>query len=67
MKDNEDKKTGTGEVQTDYKTIKNPARGMVVCLNLLYSCSVACPQQQWFRQRASVLRYTYFSCLVILS
>ena len=23
------------------------------------------PQQQWFRERASVLRYTYIACLVI--
>ena len=24
----------------------------------------AFPQQQWFRERASVLRYTYIACLV---
>ena len=25
---------------------------------------VAFPQQQWFRERASLLRYTYIACLV---
>jgi hypothetical protein len=25
---------------------------------------IAFPQQQWFRERASVLRYTYIACLV---
>ena len=25
---------------------------------------IAFPQQQWFRERASVLRYTYIVCLV---
>ena len=27
-------------------------------------CDTAFPQQQWFRERASVLRYTYIACLV---
>jgi hypothetical protein len=25
---------------------------------------IAFPQQQWFRKRASMLRYTYIACLV---
>jgi hypothetical protein len=25
---------------------------------------IAFPQQQWFRKRASILRYTYIACLV---
>jgi hypothetical protein len=27
---------------------------------------IAFPQQQWFRERASMLRYTYIACLVNL-
>jgi hypothetical protein len=26
---------------------------------------IACPQQQWFRKRASMLGYTYIACLVL--
>ena len=29
-----------------------------------YVILTAFPQQQWFRKRASVLRYTYIACLV---
>jgi hypothetical protein len=29
-----------------------------------YVILIAFPQQQWFRERASVLRYTYIACLV---
>jgi hypothetical protein len=29
-----------------------------------YAILIAFPQQQWFRGRASVLRYTYVACLV---
>ena len=29
-------------------------------------CNIAFPQQQWFRKRATVLRYTYIACLVIM-
>ena len=28
---------------------------------------IADPRQQWFRERASVLRYTYIACLVLSS
>jgi hypothetical protein len=30
-----------------------------------YLIIIAVPQQQWFRKRASMLRYTYIACLVI--
>ena len=30
-----------------------------------YVILIAFPQQQWFRERASVLRYTYIACLVL--
>jgi hypothetical protein len=30
-----------------------------------YAILFAFPQQQWFRERASVLCYTYISCLVV--
>jgi hypothetical protein len=30
-----------------------------------YVILIAFSQQQWFRERASVLRYTYFACYVI--
>jgi hypothetical protein len=30
-----------------------------------YIIVIAFPQQQWFRERASVLRYTYIGCLVM--
>jgi hypothetical protein len=30
----------------------------------IYIILIAFPQQQWFRKRASVLRYTYIACLV---
>ena len=29
-----------------------------------YVILIAFPQQQWLRERASVLRYTFFACLV---
>jgi hypothetical protein len=29
-----------------------------------YVILIAFPQQQWFRKRASLLRYTYIACLV---
>ena len=29
-----------------------------------YIIIIAFPQQQWFRERASMLRYTYIECLV---
>ena len=29
-----------------------------------YVILIAFPQQQWFRERASMLRYTYIACLV---
>ena len=29
-------------------------------------CIFAFPQQQWLRQRATVLRYTYIGCLVLI-
>jgi hypothetical protein len=28
---------------------------------------IAFPQEQWFRERASVLRYTYIACLVLIA
>ena len=31
-----------------------------------YVLLIAFPQQQWLRERASVLRYTYIACLVYL-
>ena len=31
-----------------------------------YVILIAFPQQQWLRERASVLRYTYIACLVYL-
>jgi hypothetical protein len=31
-----------------------------------YVILISFPRQQWFRERASVLRYTYIACLVIL-
>ena len=27
--------------------------------------SIALPRQQWLRERASVLRYTYVACLIV--
>jgi hypothetical protein len=30
-----------------------------------YVILIAFPQQQWFRERASMLRYTYIACLVL--
>ena len=32
-----------------------------------YVILIASPQQQWFRERASMLRYTYIGCVVLLS
>jgi hypothetical protein len=32
-----------------------------------YVIFIACPQQQWLRERASVLRYVYIACFVIFS
>jgi hypothetical protein len=32
-----------------------------------YVILITFPQQQWFRERASVLRYTYIACLVLVS
>ena len=32
-----------------------------------YVILIAYPQQQWFRERASVLRYTYIACLVTIT
>ena len=32
-----------------------------------YIILIAIPQQQWLRERASVLRYTYIACLVIFA
>jgi len=29
-----------------------------------YVIFIACPQQLWLKERASVLRYTYTACLV---
>ena len=31
-----------------------------------YVILIAFPQQQWLRERASVLRYTHIACIVIL-
>jgi hypothetical protein len=31
-----------------------------------YVILIAFPHQQWFRERASVLRHTYIACLVLL-
>jgi hypothetical protein len=30
-----------------------------------YVILIAFPQQQWFRERASMLRYTYIGCIVV--
>jgi hypothetical protein len=35
--------------------------------HLLYVMFIAFPQQQWLHEHASVLRYMYFVCLVILT
>jgi len=32
-----------------------------------YVVLIAFPRQQWFRERASMLRHTYIACLVQLS
>jgi hypothetical protein len=40
---------------TQARAIKNRKR---------YIIFIAFPQQQWFRERASILRYTYIACLV---
>ena len=32
-----------------------------------YALLIAFPQQQWLQERASLLRYTYISCIVIFS
>ena len=32
-----------------------------------YVILIAFPRQQWFRERVSVLRYTYIACIVVTS